>query len=358
MVSTLGAARAALGDVDLDALVLDLGLPDGSGLELLRELRGKNSELPVVLMTGALSTEAAAQALRSRVSEYLPKPFAPEELLQSVRTAVDAGRISRVRTKLLAARFGGDEFVNDLPGTQKRFALALPKIRMAFQPIVRAADSSVFGYEALLRCDEPSLATPQRLFAAAEVLGRVTDVGRVVRARVAATMLADPTRLEAIFLNVHPAEVRADLLSDETDPLWAVADRVILEITEHASLEGGSKLDAELARIRGLGYRLAVDDLSEGYASLSSLVRVRPDIAKIDMSLVRDVHRMLLKRDIVAALVDIARRSGIVVVAEGIETIDERDTLVDLGCDLFQGYLFARPGPAFPVPRTSFERKE
>lgn len=358
VVGTLGAARTALGDVELDALVLDLGLPDGSGLELLRELRGKNSELPIVMMTGALSTEAAAQALRSRVSEYLPKPFAPEELLRAVRTAVDAGRMSRVRTKLLAARFGGDEFVNDLPGTEKSFALALPKIRMVFQPIVRAADTSVFGYEALLRCDEPSLATPLRLFAAAELLGRVEDVGRVVRAQVAATMLAQPTRLEAIFLNIHPAEVRADLLSEVTDPLLAVADRVILEITERASLAGGSKLDAELARIRGLGYRLAVDDLGEGYAGLSSLVHLRPDIAKIDMSLVRDVHRAPLKRDIIAALVDMARRSGIVVVAEGIETVDERDTLVDLGCDLLQGYLFAKPGPAFPVPRTCFERKE
>ncbi len=67
---------------------------------------------------------------------------------------------------------------------------------------------------------------------------------------------------------------------------------------------------------------------------------------------------MPLKRDIVAALVDMARRSGIVVVAEGVETVDERDTLVDLGCDLLQGYLFAKPGPPFPTARTTFERVE
>ena len=229
---------------------------------------------------------------------------------------------------------------------------------MVFQPIVRAGDGSVFGYEALLRCDEPALSSPARLLAAAEVLGRVDDVGRVVRAGVAAAMLAEPDRLDSIFVNLHPMEVRADLLAEMTDPLLAVADRVVLEVTERASLHPGPKLDEELSRIRTLGYRLAVDDLGEGYAGLSSLVHMRPDIAKIDMSLVRDVDRSPLKRDIVAALVDMARRSGIVVVAEGIETVDERDTLVDLGCDLLQGYLFAKPGPPFPVPRTSFERKE
>jgi len=358
VANTVAAARASLVDGELDALVMDVGLPDGSGLDLLHELRGKNSELPVVMMTGALTAETATRAFRSRVNEYLPKPFAPEELLRTVRTAVEAGRVARVRTKLLAARFGGDDFVKDLPGTERSFALALPKIRMVFQPIVRAADGSVFGYEALLRCDEPSLGTPPRLLAAAEVLGRVDDVGRAVRAGVAAAMLGERDRLETIFVNLHPAEVRADLLAEARDPLLALAGRVVLEVTERASLEGGPKLDTELARIRELGYRLAVDDLGEGYAGLSSLVQLRPDIAKIDMSLVRDVHRMPLKRDIVAALVDMAQRSGIVVVAEGVETVDERDTLVDLGCDLLQGYLFARPGPPFPAARTTFEREE
>ncbi len=357
-VDSLGAARTALAETEYDALVLDLGLPDGNGLELLRELRGKNSELPVVMVTGALSTEAASQAMRSRVSEYLSKPFAPSELLRAVRAAADAGRLSRLRTKLLAARFGGDDLVRDLEGTEKSFALALPEIRMVYQPIVRAADSSVFAYEALMRSEEPSMTSPQRLFAAAELLGRVEDVGRVVRARVATAMLAEPTRLEAIFLNIRPSDVRADLLAEGAEPLVAMAPRVVLEISEVASLEGGPRFDAELAHIRGLGYRLALDDLGAGYAGLSSLVHLHPDFAKIDMSLVRDIHRLPLKRDIVAALVDVARRAGIVVVAKGIETVEERDTLVDLGCDLLQGYLFAAPGPAFPIARTRFSPPE
>jgi len=348
----MDAARNALDAGEFDAMVADLRLPDGNGLDLLRDLRGANSELPVIVITGAPSIESAAQALRGRVSEYLTKPFGREEIVQAVRAAVDAGRISRLRTKLLASRFGGDEFVQDLKQTEEAFARALPKIRMVFQPIVRAQDSTAFGYEALLRCDEPTLASPLRLLAAAEVLGRVHDVGRGVRASVAATMLEHRERSEAIFVNLHPTELSSAVLAELTEPLLKVSRRVVLEVTERAALENSPAFQEDLERIRALGYRLAVDDLGEGYAGLASLVNLQPDIAKIDMSLVRDVHRAPLKRDIVAALVDMARRSGIVVVAEGVETVDERDVLVDLGCDLLQGYLFAKPGPPFPIPRT------
>ncbi|MCC6750569.1 MAG: response regulator [Deltaproteobacteria bacterium] len=350
----LADARSALAAKEFDVLVVDLGLPDGGGLDLVRELRGGRSDVPIVLMTASPSVDSAAEAIRWRVSEYLPKPFPPDDLLRVVRTTVDGGRMARVRNKLLAARFGGNEFVADLRGTEQAFLRALPKIWIAYQPIVRGGDGSLFGYEALLRCHEPDLASPLRLFAAAEVLGRVHEVGRAVRAVVASTMLEHRERLEAIFVNVHPSELRADVLADSAEALLPLARRVVLEVTERASLDRGAKLDEELAHIRGRGYRLAVDDLGEGYAGLSSVATLRPDMVKIDMSLVRDVHRAALKRDIIAGLVDTARRAGIVVVAEGVETVDERDTLVTLGCDLLQGYLFAKPGPAFPVPRTNF----
>ncbi|MFI5306848.1 MAG: response regulator [Polyangiales bacterium] len=353
VATTLATARHVLSQGDLDALVSDVGLPDGSGLDLLRQLRGASSELPVVMMTGAPSVESAAIAIRGRVREYLSKPIPPDELVRAVRSAIEGGKITRLRNKLLAARCGGDEFVRDVPGTEQSFARALQKIRVVYQPIVRSVDDSVYGFEALLRCDEPTLASPLRLLAAAEVLGRVVELGQAVRASVAATMIEHHDRVEAIFVNLHPSELRADVLVRSVDPLLPLARRVVLEVTERASIEGGAKLDDELFRIRELGYRIAVDDLGEGYAGLTSLVTLRPDIAKIDMSLVRDIERSPLKQDIVAALVDMARRAEIIVVAEGVETLAERDVLAQLGCDLLQGYFYAKPGPPFPVPRTA-----
>ncbi|MSP54801.1 MAG: response regulator [Myxococcales bacterium] len=348
VVGSLARARHALSEGDLDGLVIDAALPDGSGFDLIGELRGARSEIPVVMLTSAPSVESASRAVRSRVSDYLPKPFPSEELVTVVRAAVETGRIARLRSKLLAARFGGDELVGDIAATARSFAEALTRIQILFQPIVRAADGTVFGYEALLRSDQPGFGAPLRLLAAAEVLGRVDDLGLAVRGCVALTMRAHVHRTEAIFVNLHPSELRAELLTAVTEPLGEHAARVVLEVTERASLDVGPRLVDELAQIREFGFRVAVDDLGEGYAGLASLVHLRPDIAKIDMSLVRDIDRAPLKQDIVAALVDMAKRSGILVVAEGVETKGEARLLTQLGCDLLQGYLYARPGPAFP----------
>jgi len=282
------------------------------------------------------------------VCEHLPKPFAPAELLLAVRAAMETASATRRHSRLLASRPGGDELVKQLPCSEQVFLQALRGLRMVFQPIVRAADGSIFGYEALLRCDEPALSTPRALLAAAEVLDRVADVGSAVRATVAEAMLAERERLEAIFVHLHPSEVRASVLAEASDPLLAVAPRVVLEVTRWATPEGGRALADELARIRSLGYRLALDNLGEDEVALVNLIHISPDVAKLHRSLVRGIEHRSVQRDLVAALIHVARRSGIIVIAEGVETVGERDTLVDLGCDLLQGHLFAKPGPAFP----------
>ena len=91
-----------------------------------------------------------------------------------------------------------------------------------------------------------------------------------------------------------------------------------------------------------------IDDLGAGYAALSSLASLQPEVVKLDMSLVRGVDRQPIKRRLVASLQTLGEPLGLTVIAEGVETNAERDTLVSIGCDLFQGFLFARPGRGFP----------
>jgi EAL domain-containing protein (putative c-di-GMP-specific phosphodiesterase class I) len=97
-----------------------------------------------------------------------------------------------------------------------------------------------------------------------------------------------------------------------------------------------------------MGFKIAVDDLGAGYAGLSSFTVLEPEIVKLDMSLIRDIHITSTKQKVVRSMTALSKDMGMTVVAEGVETREERACLVDLGCDLLQGFLFAKPGRAFP----------
>ena len=107
-------------------------------------------------------------------------------------------------------------------------------------------------------------------------------------------------------------------------------------------------VSGRVAQLRAMGYRIAVDDLGAGYAGLTSFAQLEPEVVKVDMSLIRGLDRSPTKQKLVHSIVGLCRGLGIQMIAEGIETEEERDTLVNLGGDLCQGYLFARPGRAFP----------
>jgi EAL domain-containing protein (putative c-di-GMP-specific phosphodiesterase class I) len=127
-----------------------------------------------------------------------------------------------------------------------------------------------------------------------------------------------------------------------------MASRVILEVTERATLPTSPLLADRIARLRKLGYRLAVDDIGAGYSGLTSFTELTPEIVKVDMSLVRNVHTSAAKQRTIGALCRLCHEVGTLVVAEGVETLDERDTLVNLGCDLLQGYLLGKPNRILP----------
>jgi EAL domain-containing protein (putative c-di-GMP-specific phosphodiesterase class I) len=122
----------------------------------------------------------------------------------------------------------------------------------------------------------------------------------------------------------------------------------VLEITERASLERISDVRGRIRKLRDLGYRIAVDDLGAGYAGLSSFSQLEPDIAKLDMSLVRGIDSSPRKASIVRSMISVCKGElGTQVVCEGVETEKERDALAGLGAELLQGYLFGKPGPRF-----------
>lgn len=320
-----------------DLVVSDISMPGASGIDLLRAMRGRDLDLPLIFLTGSPTVQTAARALELGAFRYLTKPFDNEELLRAVEDAV--------RTRALAKAHGT---LGGRAQLERAFLRSLEGIWMAFQPLVSTASREPIGYEALLRSKEPALPSPIAVLDAAEKLGTLHMLGQMLRTRVAEVIEKAPPG-PLFFVNVHVADLTDADLFDPRSPLSLHASRVVLELTERASLEGVADIEDRIARLRSLGYRIAVDDLGAGYAGLSYFASVKPEVVKIDISLVRNVDRDPVRRQVVSSLVTLATSLGIEVVAEGIETTPERDTLIELGCHHLQGYALARPGPPFPT---------
>ncbi|SDH97926.1 EAL domain, c-di-GMP-specific phosphodiesterase class I (or its enzymatically inactive variant) [Propionivibrio dicarboxylicus] len=219
---------------------------------------------------------------------------------------------------------------------------------MAFQPIMNLETNTPFAYEALVRGLNGE--------GAATILAKVNDSNRYrfdQACRVKAIELAAGLGLHELpdchlSINFLPNAVyRPDTCIRSTLEACSTfgfpSERLMFEVAEGEHVSDASHLLGIFRDYSARGFLTAIDDFGAGYAGLNLLARFQPHILKIDMELTREVHRHEVKRAIVEAIVLVSRRLNIRVVAEGIETAQERDALVDMGILLHQGYLYARP---------------
>jgi len=345
------AAIALIRREPFDVIVSDIQMPGMSGIDLLRVVRAYDLDVPVILMTGAPTVETAIEAVSLGALQYLAKPTPGDELAKAVEHASRLHRMATMKREALA--LGGDGIqVGDRAGLEARFEHALETMWIAFQPIVEPARRRVFGYEALLRAAEPSLPHPGAILDAAERLERLHEVGRRVRSLAAMAFERAPPNSQ-FFINLHTRDLLDDTLYETDAPLVDFADRVVLEITERSAIDDIKDIKARVFALRSRGFRIAIDDLGAGYAGLSSFAALEPEVVKLDMSLVRGAHKSAIRRRLIASMTAVSREMGMQVVAEGIETVEERDCVLECGCNLLQGYLFAKPGPPFPAVELS-----
>jgi EAL domain-containing protein (putative c-di-GMP-specific phosphodiesterase class I) len=335
------------------AIVTDLHMPGLDGIAFMRSLRRLDAAVPVVVVTGYPSFESAVRVIEYGGFRYLTKPAEAEELVAAVRSAVAMHRLTLLKTRALELYESERWHFGDTASLEVSFDEALDQLWMAFQPIVNQRKREIVGYEALVRSYHPSLGTPGPLLGAAERLGRVAELGHLIRRHVVDAITAAPVET-LMFVNLHAADLNDDALYAKGSALCGVASRVVLEITERSSLDRVDDAHARARALRELGFKLAIDDLGAGYAGLSSFSQLEPDIAKLDMSLVRNVDRSTQKQSIVRSMLDVCQKElGVSVVCEGVETIAERDTLDQLGCETQQGYLYGRPSAGFVPPQWS-----
>ena len=330
-----------------DVIVSDLMMPGIDGMQLLRSVRQLDLDVPLILVTGHPSLDSALLAMEHGGFRYLPKPVENARFVAVVRDAATQHRISRLKRKALEICEAGGWVLEELEGLQARFERALEKLWIAYQPIVAWPARRVFGYEALVRCRDPELGTPGKLFDAAERLGRVQDLGRSIRAAIAESAVEAPAE-SLLFVNLHALDLTNEELYQAQSSLAPLAERVVLEITERASLHRIYDLEARMRSLRDLGFRIAIDDLGAGYCGLSSFSQLDPQVVKLDMSLIRGIDSSPAKTSLVRSLISVCTRElGVQVVCEGVETEGERDTLQQIGAELLQGYLFAKPDQRF-----------
>ena len=239
---------------------------------------------------------------------------------------------------------------SDLLVLEKKLERALDTLTMHFQPIVHAVSRARFGYEALLRTTDKSLPHPGAVLDAAERLEKVQKLGRAVRGQIAQVFAAEPAERGVVFLNLHLLDLHDKQLVSAFAPLSKIASRVVLEITERTSLEGQEDVRYRVAELRELGFKIAIDDLGGGHARMGEFTLLDTDFVKLDMSLVRDIDRQPVKQRAVRSMIEMCREHNTMVIGEGVETDAEAATLVELGCDLLQGYLIARPALPFCDP--------
>ena len=221
----------------------------------------------------------------------------------------------------------------------------MPFFTYAYQPIVRASDGRVFGYEALCR-PRPHVAQDiNELLETAHTAGWSADLGSYMRD--ISTELIDRIPDDvALFLNVHPIELDDELVIWARRRQHALSERVVFEVTEGAAVEPGCRAHAAVCELQQLGYRFAVDDLGAGYASLRTLTFLDPKFVKLDRAIIQGIDANARTQRLLVHLTAFAREEDITIVAEGVETEAECRTLQRLGIDLLQGYWLGRPAEA------------
>jgi EAL domain-containing protein (putative c-di-GMP-specific phosphodiesterase class I) len=291
------------------------------------------------------------------IALYPPDARGVEQLVERADRALD-----------VAKNAGGHQFSYFTPDLQQaaqarqsiaddlRAALALRQFEIVYQPIVSLQTGAVHKAEALLRWRHPTrgLLGPAEFIPFAESNGLIVEIGDWVFREVAQQVRHWQRSIDPAFqisVNKSPVQFRrdADLYLnwlDYLNELGLPAHSIVIEITEGVLFEGASQVIERLRQFRAMGLQVALDDFGTGYSSLSHLKRFDIDYVKIDQSFVATLENDVGDLALCEAIIVMAHKLGLKVVAEGVETKVQRALLVDAGCDYAQGYVFARPMPA------------
>lgn len=325
----------------LDLIILDLILPDIHGFEVCRRLRAneKTRQIPIIMLSAQSLYEDRIQGLYLGADDFLPKPCEHEELIARMevlmRRCSGSGKKENQR---------GDRIVCELRKILDQ-ALIIPN----FQPIYAFNPFRLYGLEVLTRPKvEGYLSNPEHFFNAALQYGLYTDIEILSWSMALAELKNIADNDLKIFLNCSPYFIESSQFMRVralVDKNFISAENVVLEITERSAISNFKLFFDHLHCYREYGFRIAIDDVGGGYASLQSIVETKPNIIKIDRQFIRALQAEPFKLSMVKLVVAFCKENNILSIAEGIEDQKDLSTVQELSVDAGQGYFLYRPTP-------------
>jgi EAL domain-containing protein (putative c-di-GMP-specific phosphodiesterase class I)/CheY-like chemotaxis protein len=332
-----------------DVALLDVRMPGGGGQRAAREITRRSPATSILAVSAHEDVDTILGMLRAGATGYVVKDEPTGEILSAIRRCVD-GKASfspRVAPEVASALTEVMDRKDASTRTRRkeeriRRVLETRGVSIVYQPIVDLDAGSIAGAEALARFATPPRRSPDVWFAEAEAVGllRELELQAVAVAVSGLPKLPPPTFLS---VNVSPTTAASEELRDLVRRVQAT--RLVVELTEHAPVDDYDALNEALADLRAEGVQIAIDDSGAGVSSLRHVVSLAPDIVKLDRTLCRGIDADPVRQSLVSALVAFGVQLQTALVAEGIETDAELETIYRLGIRFAQGYLLARPEP-------------
>ena len=340
-VEAVGTGQEALlkANANTDLILLDIFLPDYEGFKLCQRFKTSTHtrNIPIIILSDSTQSGDKLESFHLGADDYLSKPFEPEELFARMEAVLR-------RSHAFIGRFEQDQTYDIIH--ELRSIVDNQRIVPFFQPIYFLKPLRLLGLEVLGRPQTDGvLSNPEALFKAALRFGMYYEVEMIVWKK-AIEISQRVLHKEHLFLNCSPYLIESDKLlavSEMFNTAGMSPKNVFLELTERSAISEFNIFFDRLTKYREQGFRIAIDDIGAGYASLESIVQTKPEVVKIDRQIVLGLSQDLFKRSIIKLIVAFCREHGIICIAEGIETKMDLEVLIELGVEAGQGYYLYKP---------------
>lgn len=338
-----------------DVMLLDLHMPKTDGYAVLEQMAGASATeyVPVLVLTADTTKDAAHRALSLGARDFLTKPFDATEVVLRVRNLLETRYLYKALrnhnielSSELAKRSAAEQLLKRAHDEHleriERVLRCESDMAIVFQPIVDLASRETVGLEALSRFAGEPMRSPDLWFEEAASVGLGPELEMKAVRRAVAQLDQIPTG-EFLAVNVSPELVLSHKLDELADE--AICSRLVLELTEHIAVDDYGPVHDRMSPLRERGARVAVDDTGAGFSSLRHILLLQPEIIKLDRSLTHGVDEDPARRALASSLVAFAKEIGASLIAEGVETAGELETLERLGAPWVQGFHIAMPEP-------------